>query len=58
MITARNLPLAIAAVSALAVLVNFYELLCTAGLPALYTQILVQQDIEGARFYGLLLIRS
>lgn len=55
-ITAKNLPPAIAAVTVLAVLVNFYELLCTAGLPALYTQILAQQEVEGARFYGLLLL--
>lgn len=53
-VTARNLPLALLAVTGLAVLVNFYELLCTAGLPALYTQILVQQDIEGWRFYAYL----
>jgi glutaredoxin len=55
-ITARNMPLAILMVSTLAVLVNFYELLCTAGLPALYTQILVNQNVEGARFYGFLLL--
>lgn len=55
-ITARNLPVAIIAVSTLAVLVNFYELLCTAGLPALYTQILVNQEIEGPRFYAFLLL--
>lgn len=55
-ITARNMPLAILMVSTLAVLVNFYELLCTAGLPALYTQILVNQNVEGGRFYGFLLL--
>ncbi len=55
-ITARNLPLAIITVSTLAILVNFYELLCTAGLPALYTQILVNQSIEGPRFYAFLLL--
>jgi glutaredoxin len=55
-ITARNLPLAILAVGVLAILVNFYELLCTAGLPALFTQILVNQEIQGARFYGYLLL--
>ena len=55
-ITARNLPLAIMAVAILAVVVNFYELLCTAGLPAIYTQILVNQNMEGACFYGYLLL--
>ena len=53
-ITARNLPLAIGAVTVLAVLVNFYELLCTAGLPAIYTQVLARQEISGAPFYGYL----
>jgi glutaredoxin len=53
-ITARNLPLAIAAVTVLAIIVNFYELLCTAGLPAIYTQVLARQEISGAAFYGYL----
>ncbi len=53
-ITARNLPVAVAAVTVLAIIVNFYELLCTAGLPAIYTQVLARQDISGAAFYGYL----
>jgi hypothetical protein len=53
-ITARNLPLAMLAVVVLAVLVNFYELLCTAGLPALYTQILARQDVTQGSFYAYL----
>ena len=53
-ITADNLPLALGAVITLAVLVNFYELLCTAGLPAIYTQVLANQAIEGWRFYAYL----
>ena len=53
-ITARNLPLAVVAVTALAIIVNFYELLCTAGLPAIYTQVLARQEISGAAFYGYL----
>jgi glutaredoxin len=55
-ITAKNLPAALLTVSVLAILVNFYELLCTAGLPAIYTQVLVNQDIEGGRFYAYLLL--
>jgi len=55
-ITARNLPLAVMTVAILAVVVNFYELLCTAGLPAIYTQVLVNQNMEGASFYGYLLL--
>lgn len=55
-ITAKNLPAAILTVSVLAILVNFYELLCTAGLPAIYTQVLVNQNIEGGRFYAYLIL--
>jgi hypothetical protein len=39
-VTAENLWVALGAAVVLAVLVNTVELLCTAGLPALYTQIL------------------
>lgn len=53
-IQAENLFVAIAAISVLAILVNFLELLCTAGLPALYTQILSLQALTGAQYYGYL----
>jgi uncharacterized membrane protein HdeD (DUF308 family) len=42
-VAARNLTGAIAGAIVLAVLVNVVELLCTAGLPALYTKILTLQ---------------
>jgi len=38
------------------VLVNVVELLCTAGLPALYTSILSQQGYGMAGRYGYLLL--
>jgi uncharacterized membrane protein HdeD (DUF308 family) len=38
----------------LAVLVNVIELVCTAGLPALYTQVLVQQGVSTGERYGYL----
>jgi hypothetical protein len=38
----------------LAVLVNVVELVCTAGLPALYTQVLVQQGLSAAARYAYL----
>ena len=38
----------------LAVLVNLVELLCTAGLPALYTSILTQRGYSTAARYGYL----
>lgn len=42
------------AVTALAVVVNFVELLCTAGLPAIYTAVLAQQGVDTAGHYGYL----
>lgn len=42
-VTAQHLTAAILGAIGLAVLVNIIELLCTAGLPALYTNILMQQ---------------
>ena len=38
----------------LAVVVNMVELLCTAGLPALYTQILTMQDLPAWKNYAYL----
>lgn len=45
---------ALAAVASLAVAVNFIELLCTAGLPAIYTAVLAQQQLEPIAHYGYL----
>jgi glutaredoxin len=42
------------AVAALAVVVNFVELLCTAGLPAVYTAVLAQQGLSPAAHYAYL----
>ncbi|MBX9916059.1 MAG: NrdH-redoxin [Nitrosomonas sp.] len=44
----------IVAVATLAVLVNFIELLCTAGFPAIYTAILAQQDLNLVSYYAYL----
>jgi hypothetical protein len=41
-------------VATLAVLVNFIELLCTAGLPAVYTAVLTHQDLSRWEHYGYL----
>lgn len=51
---AENLVPAIVGATMLAVLVNVVELVCTAGLPALYTQILVQQGTSPAQRYAYL----
>lgn len=53
-VRAENLPIALGGTVILAVLVNFVELLCTAGLPALYTQILTYFDLENGAYYGYL----
>jgi len=53
-VTAENLPAALAAAFTLAVLVNVVELLCTAGLPALYTNVLAQCGCGPAARYGYL----
>ncbi|MCE9629879.1 MAG: NrdH-redoxin [Planctomycetia bacterium] len=53
-VTAENLPAAMVGVFVLAVLVNVVELLCTAGLPALYTEVLSQRGYSAAARYGYL----
>lgn len=51
---AEALPASLVAVAALAVVVNFVELLCTAGFPAIYTAVLAQQQLGMAAHYGYL----
>lgn len=53
-VMAENLWGAIAGASVLAVLVNLIELLCTAGLPAMYTQILTLQGYPAWKNYAYL----
>ena len=50
----RETAAALLGVSVLAVIVNVIELLCTAGLPALYTAVLAQQPLSTAAHYGYL----
>jgi glutaredoxin len=50
----RSLVSSLLAVAALAVVVNLVELLCTAGLPALYTAVLSQQQLSPQAYYGYL----
>jgi glutaredoxin len=40
----------------LAFLVQIVEFLCTSGFPALYTRILTMQQLDGASYYGYLLL--
>jgi glutaredoxin len=51
---ANTLLPSLAGVAALAIVVNFIELLCTAGLPAIYTAVLVQQGLSPATHYAYL----
>lgn len=53
-VMAENLAGAVIGAFVLAVLVNVVELLCTAGLPALYTNILSRQGYSTAVRYGYL----
>ncbi len=51
---ARALPAMLLGVAALAIVVNFIELLCTAGLPAIYTAVLAQYELSPAARYAYL----
>jgi glutaredoxin len=55
-VTAENLTGAIFGAAILAVLVNLVELLCTAGLPAMYTAILTMQEYPVWKNYAYLLL--
>lgn len=50
-VTAKYLTAALIGAAALAVIVNVIELLCTAGLPAMYTQILTLQELPAWKNY-------
>ena len=53
---AENMIAALVGVVIVAVLVNLLELLCTAGLPALYVQILTSRQLEMESYYSYLLL--
>jgi hypothetical protein len=53
-LSANTLGTSLVAVAALAVIVNVVELLCTAGLPAIYTAVLTQQNLNPLAYYGYL----
>jgi hypothetical protein len=55
-VQAERLGAAVAGAAVLAVLVNVVELLCTAGLPAVYTRILTLHVLPPWQYYGFLLI--
>lgn len=53
---AENLVGALVAVVVLAFLVNTVELMCTAGLPALYTRVLTSYSLPSWSYYGYLIL--
>lgn len=50
----ESILLAMGGVAMLAIVVNFIELICTAGFPAVYTSILTQQGVSSSSYYGYL----
>ena len=55
-VSAENLTGSLVAIAVVAVLVNLVELLCTAGLPAMYTQILSLRELSVPSYYGYLVL--
>jgi glutaredoxin len=53
-VSAERLGAAVGAAIVLALLVNTVELLCTSGIPAVYTQVLAGSDLSRAAHYGYL----
>lgn len=51
---ANTISVALVGMVGLALMVNLFELACTAGFPALYTQILSQQSLDWWTYYGYL----
>jgi glutaredoxin len=55
-INAKNMPATFLAIATIAIIVNLIELVCTAGLPAIYTQILTSQHLTTVKYYAYLLL--
>jgi len=54
LVTERSFVLAVLGIAALAVAVNMIELLCSAGIPAVYTQVLALSNLSPAGYYAYL----
>ncbi len=52
----RHFALALLGLIALAFMVNMIELVCSAGLPAVYTQVLSLSDLPALAYYGYLML--
>jgi glutaredoxin len=55
-VTERSFILAAGGIAVLAVAVNLVELLCSAGIPALYTHVLSLSELPPGAYYGYLLL--
>ncbi len=53
-LAAEHMSQAMMGILVLAILVNMIEFVCTAGFPALFTQVLSQQDLTNWEYYGYL----
>ncbi len=54
LLSAESVPALLTGTLALAVAANAYELLCTSGLPLVYTRILTMEELPMAAYYGYL----
>jgi hypothetical protein len=54
LIAADRLPALLAGTLALAVAANLYELLCTLGLPMVFTRVLTLEELPALHYYGYL----
>lgn len=52
----KQLWLALIGIAALAFTINLIELICSAGLPAVYTQLLVMNDLNIVQYYSYILM--
>jgi len=52
----KNIFLALVGIATLAFAVNLVELICSAGLPAVYTQVLALNHLAAWQYYGYLLL--
>lgn len=52
----HSLPIALGGIILLAFAVNLVELICSAGLPAVFTQILAINDLELWQYYGYIIL--
>lgn len=55
-INKNNLGLALLGIILLSIAVNFVELLCSAGLPAVYTQVLMMNNLPTWQYYAYLIL--